>query len=194
MLLESKAAYSRDQAAFRCVCACGKHCRYIQVARAARAGSAAFRCRVCAGKGSSHEQLAYACLDAEALIEHYAVETYSLTSRERVTLCDGTALCIGDHRWDAMTLSPPNLLIEVHGEQHSTKLDTRARNPQASLAAKRDADSKLAAAAAAAGFSILWLHADAGMSEAALRARWAAKLQEAAAHVRGGGAPALFCA
>lgn len=194
MLLDSKAAYSRDQAAFKSLCGVAKHSRCMQVAHLERAGAAALKCRVCAREGSGHEQLAYACLDSETLIEHYAVETYALTGEGRATLPDGKTCRFRDHRWDALTLSPSSLLVEVHGEQHTSKLDTRARSRDSSLLARHEQDRLLAEAARAAGFSVLWLHADASVPEAQLRARWAARLKQAVVHVRAGGAPALFAA
>lgn len=195
---EAKAAFSKDKAAFKSLCQVAKHCRFLQVGRLQRAGAAALKCRVCArgaGSGvSEHERLAYACLDSEPLIEHYAVEAYSLTSSERAVLSDGKSVCIGQHRWDAMTLSPPNLLIEVHGEEHTRKLDTRAHNSDSSLLARQEQDWLLAAAAQAAGFSVLWLYEDASVGRQHLHARWAAMLREAVAHVRAERAPALFAA
>lgn len=194
MLLDSKAAYSRDQTAFKSMCGVAKHSRCLQVARVARKGAAALQCRVCARKGSGHEQVAYACLDAEPLIKHYAVETYALAGEQFVTRSDGTTCRVRDHRWDALTLSPPGLLIEVHGEQHTSKLDARARNGHSDMRTRQELDRLLGEAARAAGFSVLWLYADASLSQVQLRARWAEKLRQAAAHAQAGGAPALFAA
>jgi hypothetical protein len=187
------AAFSTSKAAFRCSCERAKHARFLGVQCAARS-SDAFNCRVCAGKGSRPERLLYSLLDNEHLIELYAVETHSVSSTAPLVLADGTTLRVSDHRWDAMTLLPPNLLIEVQGQQHTSKLDTRPRSPDASLANRLQRDEALVAAARAAGFSVLWLHTREGESESTCIARWAGRLQQAVRHVAARGPPLLFSA
>lgn len=193
MTPESMAAFSTDKAVFRCSCEQAKHARFVGVQCAARS-SGAFGCRVCAGKGSQPERLLYNLLDTEHAIELYAVEAHSISRAAPLALADGTTLDVHDHRWDAMTLLPPNLLIEVQGQQHTSKLDTRPRSPDASLSNRLLRDAALAAAAHAAGFTVLWLHAREGESEPTRAARWAAMLRQAVRHVAARGPPLLFSA
>lgn len=191
MLLESRAAYSTDKAAFQCACGNKKHCRFLGVQRVSRDGSAAFRCRVCSGQGSNHEKLLYELLDNEHLVQQYAVETHGIAQPQQLHVADGSTLNLHLHRWDGMTLTPPSLLIEVHGEQHSSKVDTRANNHDETVAIRSDKDHKLAQAAMGAGFSVLWLHVG---NEQGRPGRWASTLREAVRHVTAQGHPVLFIA
>ena len=194
MVLESKAAYSTDKAAFQCDCGSRKHCVFVGVQQAVRAGGRAFACRMCAGQGSSHEHVLYECLDNEPLIERFAAEAHATSSHQQLSISDGSTLHLNRHKWDALTLVPPNLLVEVHGEQHTSKHDTRAHNRDSSLCARAEKDHKLAAAALAGGFSVLWLHPHSDEHERVRRKRWADQLRAAAAHVHAGGCPLLFVA
>lgn len=192
MLLSSKAAYSTDKAAFQCACGEQKHCVLVGVQQVMRAGGAAFACRVCSGKGSAHERVLYECLAKEPLIGCFAVEAHATISNQQLLMRDGSVLQPSLHRWDAVTLVPPNLLIEVHGEQHTSKLDMRSHNRDSSLCARAEKDHKLAAAARTDGFSVLWLHVDGGASERARAQQWAEQLRAAAVHVHAGHPPRLF--
>lgn len=192
MLLSSKAAYSTDKAAFQCACGEQKHCVLVGVQQVMRAGSAAFACRVCEGKGSAHERVLYECLAKEPLIGCFAVEAHATISKQQLLIRDSSALRPNLHRWDVVTLVPPNLLIEVHGEQHTSKHDTRSRSRDSSLSARVEKDEKLAAAARADGFSVLWLYVDRGASECHRAHQWAKQLRAAAAHVHAGHPPRLF--
>lgn len=191
MLLESRAAYSTDKAAFQCACSNSKHCRFLGLQRVSRGGSDAFCCRVCTRQGSSHEKLLYELLDTEQLVQLYAVETHGIGQQQQLHVADGSTLNLHRHRWDGMTLTPPSLLIEVHGEQHSSKVDTRANNHDETVAIRSDKDHKLAASAMAAGFSVLWLHVG---KEQGRQARWASTLRVALRHVTAQGRPVLFSA
>ena len=191
MLLSSKGAYSRDKVAAQCKCGCKKHCRFMGV-QSIRRNPDAFACRVCKGEGSSHEKLLYELMDNEELIELYAVESHCITSTVEIDKTSGQTLDVGRHKWDAVTLVPPSLVIEVQGEGHSSKLITKPKNPEYSLAERVHRDDVLAAAAQADGFSILVLYADDSLPRQALATKWAQKLHEAVVHVASGLAPKLF--
>ena len=69
-------------------------------------------------------------------------------------------------------LQPGRVLVEVQGEQHSTKLNTQANNPDASLADRVSRDHALAAAAKAAGYSVVWLNVGAAHTQVNRRQQW----------------------
>lgn len=193
MLLSSKAAYSSDKGVVECTCGNSKHCRFMAVQQIARRDDA-FSCRVCQDKGSNHEKLLYKSMDQEPLINLYAVETYSLSEKQQLRLHNGDVVQVNRHAWDAMTIDPPNLLIEVQGEGHTSKMVTKANNSDDTLSIRAQRDQLLATAAHGAGFSVLWLCMSECGSETSRERDWAAKLKEAVAHVAAGKPPQLFIA
>lgn len=88
-----------------------------------------------------------------------------------------------------MCLQPPNLLIEVQGEQHTSKADCRQHNQGDTVGTRQHKDHVLADAAIAAGFSVLWLYPG---DECGRHSRWAAALQMALEHVTANQAPKLL--
>ena len=192
MLLSSKPAYTLDKAVFRAACGRAKHAVLQGVQQASRGGGV-FACRVCARKGSGPEQAMHKLLEAEQQVELFAVEACALSSPRLLETAAGGTLHVGRKRWDAVLLAPANLLIEVQGEQHHSKLCTRAHNLDADLADRLDKDQRLAAAAQAAGFSVLWLCVgEAHETRRARAARWAASLRQAVMHVQAHKPPTLF--
>lgn len=107
---------------------------------------------MCSCKGSQHERIAYAILDQLPCIKHYAVEVYAdrdvreLAARHHPT---------SKHAWDVMVAPPYKVLIEVHGEQHTSKLDTRSNSIDSCLSSRATRDHALAAAAVEAGYSVM---------------------------------------
>lgn len=193
MLLSSKPAYSSDKGVVKCDCGNSKHCRFIAVQQIARRDDA-FSCRVCQDKGSSHEKLLYKLMDQEPLVQLYAVETYSISEKQRLSLANGDVVQVNRHAWDAMTVDPPNLLIEVQGEGHTDKQVTKPNNTDDGLSIRAQRDGMLATAAHGAGFSVLWLCVGKGSYELSREREWAAKLKEALVHVAAGKPPQLFIA
>ena len=143
-------------------------------------------CRVCAGKGSSLEQLAYRILDQHKAIEAYAVEAYAVAGTLEH---EGAQLNVNRHSWDVVTLQPPNLLLEVQGQQHSTKLLTKAKCRDSSLISRSSRDRALAAAAADAGFHVLWLTPG---KERGRKARWTRAIQVVLQHMQAQDTPKLY--
>jgi len=113
-----------------------------------------------------HEKSAYAILDQMTCIKHYATEAYAIKGQ---VLHAGQQLQLNKHAWDVMLAPPYRVLIEVQGEQHITKLDTRRNSNDSSLADRSSRDSALAAAAQDAGYSVLWLVVGADKGQ---RRRW----------------------
>lgn len=190
--LEETTAYSREKATFQCSCGNEKHYRFVGVEVVSRSSNA-FACRVCEGKGSEHEQLMYRLLDSEPLVQHYAVEACSLSgTAQQVSGGERVAVSSSRHRWDVMLLQPPGLLIEVQGEGHESKEDTRPHNEGITVADRQSRDAALAAAATAAGYSVLWAHAGARDQQRGRHSRWKAGLRAALLHVKARKPPVLF--
>ena len=190
--LEETTAYSREKAAFKCSCGSDKHCRFVGVEVVSRSSNA-FACRVCEGRGSKHEQVMYKLLDNEPLVEQYAVEACSLSgTTQQVLGGEGAAVCSSRHRWDVMLLQPAGLLIEVQGEGHESKEDTRPHNEGITVADRQSRDAALAAAATAAGYSVLWAYAGAPDQQRGRNSRWRARLRAALLHVKARKPPVLF--
>jgi hypothetical protein len=148
-------------------------CQRVQV------NSAALRCKVCRsvkerpGTASQYERIAYGVLDQLPCIKHYAVEAYAVPGPYKA---GGHMVATNRHAWDIMTAPPLKILIEVHGEQHTHKLDTRINSNDSSLASRADRDHALAAAAQAAGYSVVWLMPK---EERGRRRRWAQAISQA---------------
>lgn len=194
VLLDTVASHARAKVVVQCACGVARHCSFF-AARTLNNSGTAYHCRVCAGQGSSYEKLVYALCDSEECIKQYAVEAHSVYQPAELPVCDGTTVHVHRKRWDVMTLDPPNLLIEVQGEGHGTKLVTKANNSDNNMAARVHKDRLYAQAAHEQGYSVLWLCVgDAHVSGRALTERWGAALKEALAHVRDKRAPQLFTA
>ena len=188
-------SYSQQQLYYDCSCRPGtKHMVYLGV-RTANLKHTARKCRVCGTQGSSWERVLYNLCDAEQLIELYAVEAHSLGKPEHDVECEGVTVCPASKRWDVAVAAPGGLLIEMQGQGHSTRLLTKAKNTDSSLAERRAKDWLYAQEALRQGFSVLWLWVNEDIRRnAALAALWAEQLHRAVAHVKGGGAPQLFAA
>jgi hypothetical protein len=155
-------------------------------------------CHVCNVLGtdqrsSSYEKLVYRLCDAEKSIKTYAVEACAVSEPGEREVCDGTFARVSKKPWDVMVLEPANLLIEIQGEGHSTKLVTEQNASDTSMAARRHRDELYAEAAVRAGFSVLWLEVPGvKTSMRAMSKAWAAQLKKAVAYVKGSNPPKLM--
>lgn len=132
----------------------------------------------------------YRLLDNEAQVEQYAVECCSIASKQQLTIGpEQRTLNLNMHSWDVMLLQPHGLLIEVQGEGHKSKADTRQNNDDITIADRVGIDHALAEAAKAHGFSVLWAHVGLERGRAA---RWRIGLKAALAHVKAGLPPTLI--
>lgn len=150
--------------------------------------SSALHCKVCSGKGSSYEKEAYAILDEIKCINHFAVEAYAVGGQVSHA---GQQLHLNKHAWDVLLAPPYKVLIEIQGEQHFSKLDTRTNSHDSSLADRANKDCALAAAAQEAGFTVVWLVA---ADDKARRNRWKQAITRALQNVEAGGPPNLYIA
>ena len=192
LLLESQAAYSSSKHCFTCRCSNSKHVRLLALHTVSR-GDSCFRCHVCSSKGSTYEKQMYALLDDEAAVVTYAVEAVAMGRKVQLQVPGSTqGLWLNKHTWDAVLLQPHSLLIEVQGEQHINKEDSRCNNRADILADRQAKDQALADAALADGFSVLWLHPGAADDVQGRATRWAAAVQEAVQHVAAEKGPKLF--
>lgn len=196
MLLESKPAYSMDKGVYTCDCMHAKHRMFVSVRVAnKRPACVCHVCRVLGTdvKSSKYERLVYTLCDAEELIEAFAVEACAVSEVGEVEVCDGSTACVSKKRWDVMVLTPANLLIEVQGQGHSTKLVTMPNSSDSSMEARHHRDEIYAEAAVRAGCCVLWL--EVGSTDTPLRVlrkAWAAELKHAVAYVRDNHPPKLM--
>lgn len=151
--ISSVPAWSHSKAVFKSSCKCYKHFRYLSCQRTARCNRS-LACRICQGKGSSLEKLLYSILNKSAAVHAYAVEAYAVQGQNQH---EGENVQLNRHPWDAALLQPAQLLIEVQGEQHSTKLLTKAGCTDISLSSRSSRDEALRAGAVQQGFYVLWL-------------------------------------
>lgn len=140
--------------------------------------SRSLSCRVCAGQGSSLEQLAYKILDQSTAVGAFAVEAYAVSGQVQH---EGQLLQVNRHAWDVVLLQPAGLLIEVQGEQHSSKLMTKRNCQDSSLSSRISRDHALAAAALEAEFCVLWLSPG---KERNRKARWTRAIKLALQHLQ----------
>lgn len=172
--LESNPSHSLTKQWFSSSCGHNKHVRYLSCQRV-QVSNAALNCRVCMGKGSQHECMAYSILNQLQCISKFAVEAYAVTGQ---FMHNGKHVQVSRHAWDVVTAPPLKLLIEVQGEQHTQKHDTRTNNADADLVDRMNRDHALAAAAVDAGFYVVWLVPG---SERGRQQRWRNLIQQAVA-------------
>jgi hypothetical protein len=148
---------------------------------------------VCSSDGSKWELLLYDLLDKEQLIELYAVEAFSLAKPTHPLTQNGVLVHPEKKRWDVTVVVPGGLLIEMHGEGHSSRLLTKANNIDCSLAERHLRDWLYARAAMEQGWSVLWLWVNEDVAcDSAEQSVWAQQLQQAVVHVQAKGLPQLF--
>jgi hypothetical protein len=173
--LEDEPSYSSAKKVFKAKCSCSKHMRVMACQQVTRT-KAALPCRKCEGGGSPYEKEAYAACDASTLITAWAAEAHAV---QETVQHQGLDLYAGRHSYDILVLQPARVLVEVQGEQHSTKLNTQANNPDASLDDRVSRDHALAAAAKAAGYSVVWLHVGAQHTQVNRRQQWQGTIEAA---------------
>jgi hypothetical protein len=165
-------SYSTTKQVFKSRCQHTKHVRILSCQRVTRTSSA-LECRVCCGKGSKHEQLAYKVLNQLECVHAFAVEAYAVAAQVQH---EGGVLNVNRHSWDVAVLQPAPLVIEVQGEQHSSKVMTKPNSTDSSLSSRCSRDDALAAAAVEAGYSVVWLVLG---SERGRAARWSKTVSQA---------------
>lgn len=152
--------------------------------------SEAFDCYICSGKGSAHEQLFYEIADEEPLLQLHAVESAVIHTKRLLSIPGSNSkLHLNRHRWDMVTLRPSGLLVEVQGEGHTDKEDTRQHSRGDTLAIRQSKDSRLANAAKRLGWSVLAVYPG---DKRGRKQRWAAGLRVALEHVAALQKPRLF--
>lgn len=138
------------------------------------------------GKGSKHECMAYAILNQLQCISKFAVEAYAVKDQ---FLHMGRQVQVSRHAWDVATPPPLKLLIEVQGEQHTDKHDTRTNNADTTLVERANRDHALAAAAVQAGYYVVWLIPG---RERGRKQRWRTLIQQAVADQLANKPPKLY--
>jgi hypothetical protein len=185
----SYTAYGNNQLVISCNCRHSKHARLLQCQSVTRSSNAT-ACHVHAGKGSAHEQEFYEVADREPLLTLYAVEAAAISKNIQLSIPGSRAkLHLNKKRWDLVSLTPPNLLVEVQGEYHTNKQDTRKNNRGDTVEDRQTKDSRLACAAVKEGYSVLWLFPG---DKCGRSARWAEALRQALQHVQANRKAKLF--
>lgn len=178
--LEVQPSYSSVKKVFKSSCSCRTHMRVMSCQQVTRT-DAALPCRVCKGKGSSYEREAYAALDESTLITAWAAEAYVV---QETVVHEWEEVNASRHSYDIAVLEPGKVLVEVQGEQHSSKLNTQANNADASLADRVGRDAALAAAAKAAGYSVVWLRVEAAHTQTNRRQQWRGTIERAVRYMQ----------
>jgi len=122
-------------------------------------------------------------------MHRFAAEAYAAYDQPAVKLPSGHMLAVGSLPYDIMSLEPANLVIEVMGKQHDTKLMTYANSNEMRGVSSSHIDEAKKAAAMAAGYSVVWLMAGEQRDRVS---RWLFVLLEALAHVDAGLPPKHF--
>jgi hypothetical protein len=172
-------AYTTDQFVFTRQGCSRKHRRFLSSDRITRLDGH-MQCKVCSGGGSSFERECYRLLDKMQEVVAFAVQACAMGGKIQY---EGGVVHVGKHKWDVMLLQPGKVLIEVQGEQHSNKVDTRTNNQGRSLADQKQRDMALAQAAINVGYHVVWLHPGAMRGRTK---RWRETIQGAVAGVQAG--------
>jgi hypothetical protein len=187
-------AYSSSKALYRCSCGHKKHLCYAASDTISRE-TGTLACRICKDKVSSDpsqlEDELYTILNKHQGIRAFAVEAHAVQGTEQ---WEGGELDLGRQRWDVMLVQPAGVLIAVQGDQHHSKLDSRANSSsqnEADLAATMARDKALADAAVQQGFQVVWLLP--GESRGRAR-RWHAAINQALEQAKLGGKGKLHVA
>lgn len=118
----------------------------------------------------------YNICDASKAISAWAAEVHAVQG----TICvQGVGHNLGKKAWDVLTIDPPGILIEVQGEQHSSKPNTMPNNIHSSLDFVAGFDAQCAQAAVGAGYTVVWLQLREGESDTHRRLRWKALIEKA---------------
>ena len=190
---EGQPSYSHQQLYYNCDCRPrSKHVVYRGV-RSANHNRTALDCRVCSGGGSKWECMLYELLDDEELIQLYAVEAHSLAKPKEPVMQEGVVVHPDKKRWDVTVVVPGGLLIEMHGEGHSSRLVSKANNTDYNLAERQLKDWLYVVTAMEQGWSVLWLWVNENItSDSTQVSLWAQQLKKAVTHVQAQGLPQLF--
>lgn len=176
--LVEKAIHSTEQCVWKCNCCCPKHVQKKQCSTVARSAPT-FPCKVCTAGNKAASRYArevYSMCDASTAILAWAAEVHAMQG----TICvQGLGRNLGKKAWDVLTIDPPGILIEVQGEQHSSKLNTMPNNTHSSWASVAGFDAQCAQAAVRAGYTVVWLQLREGESDTHRRLRWKALIEKA---------------
>lgn len=151
--LQDLRAYDNSKAVYSSSCQCSKHFRYLACQQVSRS-SKSLACRVCQKTGSSYEKIVYNILDKLAAVRAYAVEAYAVQGQHQHA---DELVNLNRHAYDVLTLQPANMLIEVQGEQHSTKLMRKTKGTDGTLQQRSNKDTALRDGAVEQGCYVLWL-------------------------------------
>lgn len=146
-------------------------------------------CTMCSNPPSQLAALAYDVCLMTGQMHRFAAEAYAAYYQPAVKLPSGHMLAVGSLPYDIMSLEPANLVIEVMGKQHDTKLMTYANSNEMRGVSSSHIDEAKKAAAMAAGYSVVWLMAGEQRDRVS---RWLFVLLEALAHVDAGLPPKHF--
>jgi hypothetical protein len=187
-------AYSSSKGFFRRSCGHKKHLCYAACDTISRQlGTLA--CRICknevSSKPSELEEELYNILNQHRGIRAFAVEAHAVQGTEQ---WEGGELKLGRQRWDVLLVQPASVLIAVQGDQHHSKLDSRANSSsqtEADLAATTAKDKALADAAVQQGYQVVWLLPDQATGRTR---RWRAAINQALEQAKQGGQGKLHVA
>lgn len=173
-----KATHSTEHCVWKCSCCCPKHVQKKQCSTVART-AATLACQICKADNnavSRYAREAYTMCDGTKEILAWAVEVHAVQG----TICvEGVGQSLGKKAWDILIVDPPGILIEVQGEQHSSKLNAMPNSTHISLTSVAGFDEKCALAAVGAGYTVVWLLLREGESESHRRHRWKALIVKA---------------
>jgi hypothetical protein len=137
---------------------------------------------------SSYEEVLYELCVEQSLIKLFAAEAYCLHGRQPLRLGHNDWVHPSRKPWDVVVADPHGLLIEMHGEGHSSKVLTKSNNKDTSISDQQNRDLANAQEAVKQGWSVLWLWVDGWRVEPhSRRAAWKQQLRLAMEHVGGGG-------
>lgn len=92
---------------------------------------------------------------------------------------DGQIHNVAKKAWDIELIDPAQILIEVQGEQHSSKLNTQPNNNDQSLGHRASLDHEYAQAALRANYSVVWLELREGEQDEPRCRRWLHTIEQA---------------
>lgn len=137
------------------------------------------------------EQQAYAIVAQVPGIHLFAMEVCALSNSPPLQIASGEVLYPKAKKFDIVTVSPPNLIIEIMGRQHDDKPMSYSNSNESKGTSSVMVDAAYAVLAKAAGFTMLWLLE----GEASDRpVRWMSAVQQAVQHVTAGEFPAHYTA
>lgn len=192
MVMSCHNSSSSSKIILKSSCGISKHKDLLAVDTANRHSSDGGYSRPCIMCSRPKSELAAAAYNLCLRSNHmhsFAAEACIAQGQPAVGLSNGAIFEVSCTPYDIVSLAPPNLVIEVMGQQHTDQPMSYSNSNESHGISSSEVDQEKLQAAKRAGYSMLWLMAG---EQHGRTARWRKALNTALAHVKAGLPPQHF--